>query len=110
MIMIKWIKRLAILCALYLVLGSALSVWSINRIETFEWFVEANPEKEVEYVASSLSYFDTLLTRDSKWTTVWIVDGEHQTRNWSRTYLQSFPMGYYFGLGSVFYELEGFVE
>jgi len=108
--MTKWIKRLAILCALYLVLGGTLSVWHMNKVQTFGWFVEANPEKEVEYVASSLSYFDTLLTRDTKWTTVWIVDGERLTGNWSRTFLQSVPMGYYFKLGRAFTEFEGFDE
>jgi hypothetical protein len=108
--MTKWIKRLAILCVLYVASVSALNVWYINKVQTFGRFVEANPEKEVEYVASSLSYFDTLLTRDTKWTTVWIVDGEHLTGNWSRTFLQSVPMGYYFKLGRALTEFEGFTE
>ena len=108
--MIKWIKRLAILCVLYVASVSALSVWHTNKVQTFGRFVEANPEKEVEFAASSLSYFDTLLTRDTKWTTIWVVDGERLIGNWSRTYLQSVPMGFYFGLGKTFVKFEGFTE
>ena len=108
--MTKWIKRLAILAVLWVLIGSALSVFYTNSLKTFGKFQKANPERVSENVASSLSYFDTVLTRDSEWTTVWVVDGERLTMRWSRTYLQTFPLGVWFGFGRSYTEFEGVVE
>jgi len=91
-------------------ISAAYSVYIMNNNKTVELFEKRNPEIKVEVVNSTLSFFDVLLTRDHEWETVWLIDGERVKMRWQRSYHQPIPAGIYFGLGTSWLEMVGFID
>lgn len=91
-------------------ISAILSVFGVNHGKTIEMYQKANPERKIEFVSSTLSFFDVLLTRDHEWETVWLIDGERVKMRWQRSYHQPIPAGIYFGLGTSWLEMVGFID
>ena len=106
----KWLKGLAVAGVVWWFLSAILSVFVATPIETVQMWQKVNPGMEVEVIASDLSFFDTLLTRDQEWVTLWLINKERIELRWSKRYMQPFPLGFYFGLGRKFIKFEAVVS
>jgi hypothetical protein len=60
----KWVKVVGVLILVNWFGSAAYAVYHMNNIKTLAMFEEINPGMKVEYIASTLSFFDVLLTRD----------------------------------------------
>jgi hypothetical protein len=106
----KFGKIVLVIALAWWFISAILSVFGVNNGKTIEMFQKANPGTKVETVSSTLSFFDVLLTRDHEWETVWLIDGERTKMRWQRTYHQPIPAGIYFGLGTSWIKVLGFVD
>ena len=106
----KWLKGLAVAGVFWWFLSAILSVFVTTPNKTVEMWQKVNPGMEVEVIASDLSFFDSLLTRDQEWVTLWLINKERIELRWSKRYIQPLPLGVYFGLGRSFIKIVAVVS
>eukprot|EP00919_Chromeraceae_sp_WS-2016_P031512 GHVR01074499.1.p1 GENE.GHVR01074499.1~~GHVR01074499.1.p1 ORF type:complete len:113 (+),score=2.66 GHVR01074499.1:83-421(+) len=101
----KLLKFLGIfLAVVFLVIWVGEAILRTYETDTrlIEQYEKSNPDLKVKYIASDLSFFDVLFTKDHEWDAVWEVDGKRKRVRWSREYNQPVPLGVYFGMGTSF--------